>query len=152
MSPVETTPNWALTMASITLILQRLLLLISVFNFVIAAPTNTSSTIEPPYIDDFYKPPSGYESAAPGSILRHRAVPNPISLDNKTPIKVEAAWQLLYRTQNSVGDPEATVVTVLVPHNAKRNNLFIYSYFSVSWSVNRCLLSALTWHSIACIL
>lgn len=133
-------------------ILWRFLLLLvlgllSLSNSVLAVPENSSLAIGigPPEIDDFYKPPSGFESTALGSILRHRPVPRPISLDNKTPVKVEAAWQLLYRTQNAVGDPEATVVTVLVPHNAKKNNLFVYSYFSVSYSFNRLLLSFLTW-------
>jgi hypothetical protein len=81
--------------------------------------------------DAFYKPPPGFETTAPGSILRYRPVPNPITLNNKDAVKPKAAWQILYRTQNSLGKPIATVTTVLQPFNGKRNNLFGYNFFSV---------------------
>lgn len=81
--------------------------------------------------DAFYKAPRGFESAKPGTILNYRRVPNPITIDNINPINLQGAWQLLYRTQNSVGEPIATVVTVLVPFNAKSGNLFAESFFAV---------------------
>jgi hypothetical protein len=81
--------------------------------------------------DEFYKPPPGLELFKLGSIIRSRPVPNPITLNNVDAIKVKEAWQLLYRTQNSVEEPTATVVTVLVPYRAKPGHLFSYSYFSV---------------------
>jgi hypothetical protein len=87
--------------------------------------------------DDFYKPPPGFEKTPVGSILRHRPVPNPITLNNVDPIKVRSAWQLLYRTQNSVEEPTATVVTVIVPYRAKPDHLFSYAYFSVCWTGTR---------------
>lgn len=79
----------------------------------------------------FYAPPAGFESTAPGTILRYRRAPRPITLDSITPIRPKNAWQILYRTQNSVGEPKATVVTVLEPYNPKRNNLFVESFFTV---------------------
>jgi hypothetical protein len=79
--------------------------------------------------DPFYGPPSGYENAALGSILRYRKPPRPISLNNVTPIKPKAAWQIQFRTQNSLGKPEAGVVTVLVPYKAKKGHLFVEGYF-----------------------
>jgi hypothetical protein len=109
----------------------------ALFCFTCAAPTARQPTAKVPDEDDFYKPPPGYESAAPGTILRHRPAPNPITLDNKTPLNIKAAWQLQYRTQDSTGKPEATVVTLLVPHHAKPNNLFHYSFFSVRNSIVR---------------
>lgn len=81
--------------------------------------------------DDFYKPPIGFEKYPVGSILRSRPTPNSITLNNVDPIKVKETWQLLYRTQNSVEEPTATVVTVIVPYRAKPDHLFSYSYFSV---------------------
>lgn len=81
--------------------------------------------------DDFYKPPLGFEKQAVGSILRSRTTPNSITLNNIDAIRVKESWQLLYRTQNSVEEPTATVVTVIVPYRAKPNHLFSYSYFSV---------------------
>ncbi|KAE9972124.1 hypothetical protein EG328_000189 [Venturia inaequalis] len=80
--------------------------------------------------DDFYKPPLGFEKQAVGSILRSRTTPNSITLNNIDAIRVKESWQLLYRTQNSVEEPTATVVTVIVPYRAKPNHLFSYSYFS----------------------
>lgn len=84
-----------------------------------------------PEQDVFYDPPPGFEKTSPGTILKHRPVPNPLTLDNVNPIKPKAAWQLLYRTQNSVGKPSASIVTVIEPWNAKPNHHFAYSFFSV---------------------
>lgn len=103
----------------------------------LSAPVANSSSgiigfnraVTPPSQDPFYTPPSGYEAAALGTILNSRPVPNPLTLDNITPINVKGAWQLLYRTQNSLGNPEATVVTVIEPNNAKTNHLFSFQYF-----------------------
>lgn len=81
--------------------------------------------------DLFYKPTPGFESAKLGAILKYRTVPRPITIDNKSGIKLKDAWQILYRTQNSVGEPEANVVTVLVPFKAKADKLFTLQFFSV---------------------
>lgn len=86
-----------------------------------------------PLNDDFYKPPEGLENVTMGTILKHRQVPNPIKLFQSFPgMNPQVAWQILYRTQNSVGVPEANVVTVLVPHAVKTHSLFSLSYFTVS--------------------
>ena len=71
-----------------------------------------------PSVDPFYKPPSGFENQAPGSILRSRKIatayfgliPNPVQ-----------AWQLLYRTTAIDGSAIATVTTVFKPLNAKKD-------------------------------
>jgi hypothetical protein len=84
-----------------------------------------------PNADPFYRPPPGYESAAPGSILRYRKSPHGVTLDDTEAVQVKASWQVLYKTQNSVGNPEATVVTIIIPHNAKKGHLFSYSYVTV---------------------
>lgn len=97
----------------------------------------TVSSPTPPNDDPFYTPPSGYESATLGTILNSRTVPNPLSLNDITPINYKSAWQLLYRTQNSLGNPEATVVTVIEPYNAKTNHLFSLLYF-VDSAYNDC--------------
>ncbi len=65
-----------------------------------------------PSDDPFYLPPPGYQHAQPGTVLRSRdvelaflgMVPQPIT-----------ATQLLYRTMDMNGKPEATVTTVIVP-------------------------------------
>jgi hypothetical protein len=95
-----------------------------------SSPENLQAPLLPEF-DPFYRAPPGYEKAAPGSILRYRPVPSAITLNNVTPIRPKAAWQLQYRTQNSVGDPSVSIVTVLVPFNAKPNHLFTQAYFTV---------------------
>ncbi|KAJ6781698.1 hypothetical protein PWT90_09507 [Aphanocladium album] len=71
--------------------------------------------------DSFYNPPPGFETAAPGAILRHRPVPKPLST-----FKLSAAYQLLYRTTDSFGQAVATVTTVLVPPGAQKDKLLSY--------------------------
>ena|ERR1700760_1006188 len=97
-------------------------------------PPPSSPDPNSPLNDDFFKPPAGFEKTAPGTVLRYRKVPKPIKfLPGLSPLEPGGAWQLLYRTQNSVGKPEANIVTVLVPYKplAKNNHLFSFSYFSV---------------------
>src|SRR3984885_7503953 len=65
-----------------------------------------------PTDDPFYRPPSGFQHSEPGTVLRSRDVelaflgliPQPVS-----------AIQLLYRTMDLNGQPEACVTTVIVP-------------------------------------
>ena len=79
-----------------------------------------------PSADPFYTPPSGYESSAPGTILRTRNVPTSLALSSILPINVHGAYQLLYRTTDSLGNPQATVTTVIVPYNADPKKLLSY--------------------------
>lgn len=72
-----------------------------------------ASLAEPRSNDDpFYDPPEGFESAAPGTILRERTIA--ASFFNIIPNPVEA-HQLLYRTTAIDGDAIATVTTVFKP-------------------------------------
>ncbi|OBT61475.1 hypothetical protein VE03_09340 [Pseudogymnoascus sp. 23342-1-I1] len=81
-----------------------------------------------PSDDPFYSPPDGYESSAPGTILRSRTVPNPLSLLTILPINIQGAYQLLYRTTDSLGNAQAAVTTVIVPHNADTTKLLSYQF------------------------
>jgi len=65
-----------------------------------------------PSKDPFYEPPSGFHHAAPGTVLRSREVE--LGFLGLIPQRVTAT-QLLYRTSDRHGSPEATVTTVLVP-------------------------------------
>lgn len=89
-------------------------------------PVVRDSGPEYPVDDPFYVPPEGFESTAPGSILRHRAPPYPIAAFSLVPINLAASYQILYRTTNSFGDAVATVSTILVPHNADFTKLLSY--------------------------
>ncbi|BBZ39256.1 lipase family protein [Mycobacterium conspicuum] len=65
-----------------------------------------------PRDDPFYLPPSGYECAHPGTVLRTRDVELAFLGLIPQPLR---AIQLLYRTTDMNGHPEACVTTVIVP-------------------------------------
>ncbi|MEV6099165.1 lipase family protein [Nocardia sp. NPDC051981] len=66
--------------------------------------------------DPFYRSPIDPGSVAPGTILRSRPVR--LGLFGRIPQRVRA-WQLLYRSTDLNGRPEATVTTVLLPWDAE---------------------------------
>jgi hypothetical protein len=68
-----------------------------------------------PSKDLFYDPPPGYQHALPGTVLRSRDVE--LAFLGLIPQPVMAT-QLLYRTTNMNGEPDATVTTVIVPADA----------------------------------
>ena len=65
-----------------------------------------------PANDPFYRPPPGFQHAKPGTVLRSRDVE--LAFLGLVP-QCFAAVQLLYRTTDKDGVPEAAVTTVLVP-------------------------------------
>ncbi|CAN5440053.1 lipase family protein [soil metagenome] len=65
-----------------------------------------------PADDPFYRPPAGFEHAEPGTVLRSRDVE--LAFLGLIPQRFTAT-QLLYRSTDMHGAPEATVTTVLVP-------------------------------------
>ncbi|ODR08277.1 lipase [Mycolicibacillus koreensis] len=65
-----------------------------------------------PTDDPFYAAPSGFEHAEPGTVLRSRDVE--LAFLGVLPVRVSAT-QLLYRTMDMNGVPEAAVTTVLAP-------------------------------------
>lgn len=107
-------------MAAVLRLVQLLALLCSL---VLAAPTTGPAF---PVDDPWYVPPEGFESTAPGTILRSRTPPYPMAAFGVAKVNVAEAHQLLYRTTNSFGDPIATVSTILVPHNADYTKLLSY--------------------------
>jgi hypothetical protein len=70
-----------------------------------------------PESDTFYTPPANFARKAPGVILRARKVPLGKTKSTLTTIvgDASAAYELLYRTNDSTGQPTATVATLLVP-------------------------------------
>lgn len=69
-----------------------------------------------PSDDPFYEPPAGYQHAAPGTVLRSRDVE--LAFLGLIPQSITAT-QLLYRTTDMNGNPEATVTTVILPAGFK---------------------------------
>ncbi|MFE3194966.1 lipase family protein [Nocardia sp. NPDC059240] len=68
-----------------------------------------------PGLDPFYRSPIDPAAVAPGTILRSRPVR--LALLGSIPQRVRA-WQLLYRSSDLNGNPEAAVTTVLLPWDA----------------------------------
>jgi hypothetical protein len=117
-------PKMLSTILLAPLVLGRVLALPNhVFRLTGESPANTSE-------EAFYAAPPGFESTTPGTILKYRRVPQPIAVSD-VQIPVDGAWQLLYRTQDSLGKPDATMMTILKPKNAKPKNLFSESFFTV---------------------
>jgi alpha-beta hydrolase superfamily lysophospholipase len=65
-----------------------------------------------PSDDPFYEPPTGYQHADPGTVLRSRDVE--LAFMGLIPQRVRAT-QLLYRTADMHGKPDAAATTVIVP-------------------------------------
>lgn len=76
----------------------------------------------PPQSDPFYSPPSGYESKAPGDVLRSRQASVAVFSLFSEPI---GATQVLYRTTDALGNPSATAALVLVPRAARAHRPLI---------------------------
>jgi len=71
-------------------------------------PVTGAQGVPDPDDDPFYAAPKRLTSAEPGDVLRSREVELGIN-------GAGAAWQLLYRTTDAKGDPEAAVTTVTLP-------------------------------------
>ena len=96
----------------------------------LSARTAQASSVLPPAADPFYVAPGNLASAAPGTVLRSRAVSVSLGVgveaEGKSvplaavPLSSERfmAYQLLYRTNSATGQPVANVTTVMVPEGA----------------------------------
>lgn len=73
-----------------------------------------------PKDDPFYEPPPGFQHAAPGTVLRNRDVE--LAFLGLIPQKL-AATQLLYRTTDLNGKPDAAATTVIVPAERTPNTV-----------------------------
>ena len=79
-----------------------------------------------PSRDPFHEPPPGFQHATPGTVLRSRDVE--LGFLGVIPQRIRAT-QLLYRTIDRHGEPEACVTTVLVPANhSHRQPRHVVSY------------------------
>ena len=86
-------------------------LLFLVIAAVTAGTVRPAAALPPPDDDAFYRPPAGFESATPGSILRTRGV-TVTGLGIPIPVK---ATQMLVRSTDAKGRPVAVVSTLMMP-------------------------------------
>lgn len=78
-----------------------------------------------PSEDPFYSAPQGFESKSPGDVLRHRQMNNLFGI-LVIPEKIKSVHQFLIRSEDSFGEPIATVTTIFEPHNADPSKLLSY--------------------------
>jgi hypothetical protein len=78
----------------------------------------------PPSLDPFYTPPAGFENENPGTILKVRNLGNnSLSVFGTFPQNIRSVYQYLYRTNDGLGKPTATVTTLAIPFNADLSKL-----------------------------
>jgi hypothetical protein len=75
----------------------------------------------PPSKDPFYAAPLGYESAAPGAVLKVRIAP---ALARGI-ANCATAYNILYRTTDSNYKPAWAVTTLLVPQSTSANSTIV---------------------------
>jgi hypothetical protein len=80
----------------------------------LVGPPSSALAATPPPQDPFYKPPAGFASAPPGTVLRSRRVNVELGPAPLTGV-ASTAYQLLYRTNDSHEEAVANVTTVIVP-------------------------------------
>lgn len=92
-----------------------------------------------PTEDPFYAQPPNISAYKPGDIIASRNVStdlNGILEVSVTDISMQAAYQHLYRTTDSLQNPIAAVTTILVPHNANPEKLLSYQAAYNSANIN----------------
>jgi len=95
------------------------------------SPLSERSVIRPSQ-DPFYQAPPGFEHAALGTILRYRTPPSPIAVIGGIALNLQAAYQVQFRTTATIGNPQAAITTILIPHNANYSRLVSYQDFEDS--------------------
>ncbi|CAX40803.1 secretory lipase precursor, putative [Candida dubliniensis CD36] len=97
--------------------------------FLLAAPIYAGLIFPTkPSKDPFYNAPEGFEKAAVGDILQSRVTPKSIT-GGFIPLKIQNSWQLLVRSEDSFGNPNVIVTTVMEPFNADPSKVASYQVF-----------------------
>lgn len=106
--------------------MRSLAAIVSVALVGLASATAWAATSLPaPTSDPFYSPTGSWQSAAPGSVLKTRQVT--ISLAGT--VAPYSGTQVLYRTTNQLGEPSATVATIIHPLASGPMKLLSYQTF-----------------------
>ena len=90
----------------------------------------SSFALKPPHLDDFYDPPDSYHETRLGEILKVRQPPGSIK-SYLAPVNA-ISWQLLIRSEDSFGNPNAISATILEPPNSDSNKILAYQAFENS--------------------
>ncbi|KAJ5991274.1 hypothetical protein N7499_011932 [Penicillium canescens] len=118
----------------VRLALVGFMALLSIASALPAADVSVRAVPQDPSTDPFYQPPAGFESKAPGTILRQRKISASFFGFIPNPVK---AYQLLYRTTAINGSAIATVTTIFKPLIAK-NDRFVSFHTAYDSSAVKC--------------
>ncbi|KAG7660936.1 uncharacterized protein J8A68_005611 [[Candida] subhashii] len=88
-------------------------------------------SLKPPSKDPFYTATDGFKDAKPGDILRIRKAPSKLS-SSFFPLDVKNTWQLLVRSEDSFGNPNVFVTTIIEPYNSDPAKVLSYQTFEDS--------------------
>ncbi|BBX36945.1 lipase [Mycolicibacterium mageritense DSM 44476 = CIP 104973] len=91
-----------------------------------------------PSEDPFYLPPAGFQHASPGTVLRSRDVE--LAFVGLIPQRLHAT-QLLYRSTDRNGAPEAAATTVIMPPDPKPNCPIVSYQCAIDAISSRCFPS-----------
>ncbi|KAG7661741.1 uncharacterized protein J8A68_004743 [[Candida] subhashii] len=113
---------------------MQLSILFFIANFLYIA---SASLIGPnkPSEDSFYTPPKGYENSKPGDILQFRKAPAKLA-SSFFPIDVKNVWQVLVRSEDSFGNPNAIVTTIMEPYSADPMKVVSYQTYEDSANID----------------
>lgn len=110
-------------------------LLFLVLANLLASASGLSLFLKPPSEDSFYTPPKGFEDAKVGDILAVRKAPSSLS-NTYMPIDVKNVWQLLVRSEDTFGNANAIVTTVIEPYSADPNKVVSYQAYEDSANID----------------
>lgn len=100
---------------------KKLISILLFISLVLTAPVKPTAPSE----DEFYSPPSGFEDAELGSILKMRTTPFQIT-SVYFPVNIANSWQVLVRSEDSLGNATAVVATIFEPYEANSSRLLSY--------------------------
>lgn len=86
--------------------------------------------LKPPHLDDFYEPPKKYHGTRLGEILKVRQPPASVR-SYLAPVDA-ISWQLLIRSEDSFGNPNAISATILEPQDSDSTRILAYQAFENS--------------------
>ncbi|CAH2356063.1 putative lipase 4 [[Candida] railenensis] len=95
-------------------------------NIVNSAPViNPRATLQLPSEDPFYSPPTGFEDAEVGTVLRLKKIDNPFGIF-VFEVNVQAVYQILVRSEDTFHQPIAIVSTLFIPQDSDPTKLVSY--------------------------
>lgn len=120
---------------------MRFLVFITIITWLKTVSTaHIPALLADPSRDEFYTPSPGFEYATPGTILKIRPTPRAVRNLLFFHVPLKNSWQVLVRSQDSFGEPNAIVTTILEPMNSNPSKILSYQTFEDSTSL-KCATS-----------